>query len=80
MGSALDDTALIQHNDLVGAHDRGQPMRDHQRCAVARHPLQRILNFPFGMAVECRSGLVEHQDRRAFENRARDRDALLLAA
>src|SRR5713101_10094015 len=26
VSSALDDTALIQHNDLVGAHDRGQPV------------------------------------------------------
>ena len=80
MGSALGDAALIQHDDLVGADDRREPVRDHERGAVARHPLQRLLDFVLGMAVERRGRLVQHQDRRRLQHRARDRHALLLAA
>src|SRR5207253_5749600 len=78
--AALDDHALLEHDNLVGADDRREPMRDHERGAVARYPIKRILDFLLGMAVERRGGLVEQQDRRTFENGAGDGDALLLAA
>ena len=55
-------------------------MRDHQRGAAARDPLQRFLDFMLGVAVERRGRLIEHQDRRRLQHRARDRHALLLAA
>ena len=62
--AALDDHALVEHDDLVGADDGGEPVRDHQRGAVLRHQLERILDFPLGVAVERGGGLVEQQDRR----------------
>ena len=34
----------------------------------------------FGVRVECRSGFVENQNRRLFQNRARNGDALFFAA
>ena len=46
----------------------------------ARDALERRLDLALGEAVERRRRLVEHQDRRRLEDRARDRDALLLAA
>src|ERR1700733_10131156 len=49
---ALSDAALIEDDDLVGTHDGGQPVRDHQRGAVARDSFQRILDFLLGVAVE----------------------------
>src|SRR5262245_2951540 len=52
MGSALHDRALIQHNDLISGHDGREPMRDHERGAVARHPVERVLDLLLGMAVE----------------------------
>src|SRR5262245_55124466 len=30
MGAALDDFAVFEHEDLIGAPDRGQPMGDHE--------------------------------------------------
>ena len=80
MGAALGDLALIEHDDLVGGDDGREPVRDDERGAVARHPLQRVLDFVLGVAVERRGRLVQHQDRRRLQHRARDRDALLLAA
>src|SRR5208337_5634228 len=51
-----------------------------ERGAVARHPIQRILDFLLGMAVERRGRFVEQQYGRRFENGSCDRHALLLAA
>jgi len=79
MCSTLGDAALIEHDDLVGADNGGEPVCDHQRSAVARYAIERLLDLVFGMAVERGCRLVEHQDRRRLENRARDRDALLFA-
>ena len=80
MGAALGDLALVEHDDLVGGDDGREPVRDHERGAVLRDPLQRVLDFMLGVAVERRGRLVQHQDRRPLQHRARDRHALLLAA
>src|SRR5580765_6635249 len=55
-------------------------MRDDQRRAILGDPVELVLNVFFSMAVERRGRFVEQQDRRALEDRARDGDALLLAA
>ncbi len=36
MRAALDDHALVEHEDLVGADDGRQPVRDDQRGAALR--------------------------------------------
>ena len=40
----------------------------------------RFRDFPLGLVVERRGGLIEHQDGRIVVERARDRDALPLTA
>jgi hypothetical protein len=67
MRAALDDAAGVEHQDLVGVHDRRQPVRDDQRGAAAatcRAGLDRLL----GLRVERRSGLVEDQDGGFFSS------------
>src|SRR5207253_7786817 len=76
---ALDDHALVEHDDFVGTDDGGEPVCDDERGAVSRHPVERVLDFLFGMAVERGGGLVEEQDWWGLEDGARDGDALLLA-
>ena len=71
---------MVEHDDLVGGDNGREPMRDHERGAVLRHALERVLNVLLGVAVERRGRLVEQQDRRRLQDGARDRDALLLAA
>ena len=78
--AAFNDHAVIQHDDLVGIDDGREAMRDHQRGAAARHLFERILNVLFGETVECRGGLVQHQNRRGFQQGAGNRHALLFAA
>src|SRR5258708_39846657 len=52
MGAALDDDAVVEDDDLVGADDGGEPMRDDERGAIVRDEFQRILDFALGVAVE----------------------------
>ena len=78
--AALDDDAVVEHDDLVGADDGGEPVRDDQRGAVVRDLFERVLDFALGVAVERGGRLVEQQDRRRLQDGAGDGDALLLAA
>ena len=80
MRATLDDAALVHHGDLPGTLDGGQAVRDHQGGAVAHQALQRLLDQLLRFGVERAGRLVQHQDRRVLEDRARDRDALALAA
>ena len=80
MLALLDDLAAIEHDDVVGMHDRGEAMGDDEAGALARHALERVLDLALGMAVERRSRLVEHENGRRLQNGAGDRHALLLAA
>jgi len=80
MRPALDDHALVEHQNLVGADDGREPVRDHQRGAILRHAVERVLDVALGVAVERGSRLVKEQDRRCFEDGARNGDALFLAA
>src|SRR6185437_157218 len=80
MRATLDDLASIKHDDLVGADDRGKPVRDHQGGAITRNSLERILDFLFGMAVERRGRFVQKENRRSLQDRACYRHPLLLSA
>src|SRR5262249_60874978 len=80
MRAALDDLAVLEHQDLVGAADGREPVGDDEGGAAGAQRLQAILNHRFALAVEARGRLVENQDPRVGENRARDRDALPLPA
>ena len=52
-------------------------MSDEHERGIARE--ERVCDAPFGRFVERGRGLLEDQDRRAFEQRAGDRDALPFA-
>src|SRR3954470_11585799 len=78
--AALDDPAVVEHHDLVGVPDRRQAVGDRDRGPALRQPVERRLHVALGLGVERAGGLVEDQHRRVAQDRARDRDALLLAA
>jgi hypothetical protein len=76
----LHHPALVQHDDRIGVADRRQPVRDDERRAVARQPLERLAHRRLAERVEVRGRLVEHQHRGILEERARDGHALALAS
>ncbi len=80
MAAALDDLAGLDHQDRVGMHDGVQAMGDDDGGAVLAEMLDRLLHLLFGLRIQSRGGLVEQDDRRVLDQRARHRDALPLAA
>ena len=76
--AGLDDTAAIEHADQVGTNDGRESVRDDDRRAALHQAAQRRLDLSFGLAVKRRGRLVEQQDRRIPEHRARDCQALPL--
>ena len=79
----LLDDAVVEQQDAVGdRHRLGLVVRDVQRGQSERDDqlAQPGARFLAQLGVEVRQRLVEQDDRRVVDQRARDRDALLLAA
>src|SRR5207237_9973706 len=76
----LDDAAVIENDYLVGVADRREAVRDRDRRAALGQPVERLLHQPLGLGVERARRFVEDEDRRVAQDRAGDRDALLLTA
>ena len=75
-----DDPTVVEHDDLIRQRDRGEAVGDHERRA-SRHRLgERQLDALLGRGVHRGGRVVEHQHARVGQQRARDRDALALAA
>src|SRR5262245_63302559 len=80
MRAALDDAAVVEHQDGVRVHHRGQSVGDHQSGASLGDALELRLDGLFGPGVEGRGGLVEDQYTGVLEERASYGDALLFPA
>jgi hypothetical protein len=78
--AAFDDTAFVEHDDLVGVDDGRQPVGDDQAGAAGRDRAERRLDRALRQRVERRGRLVEQEDLRALQDEARDGDPLALAA
>ena len=77
----LDHAPLVEHQDAVGADHAREPVRDHQRGAARHEPVERLPGSSASLSASTDGErLVEHQDGRVAEQRARDGDALALAA
>ena len=80
MSAFLDDIAFVEHDEAVETRDRRQPVRDRDDSAALHQPVELLLDRRFDLRIERRGGLVQHQDRRVFEDHAGERNALALAA
>src|SRR3989338_7073425 len=78
MIALLHDTALMQHNNGVGARDGAQAMSDRQNRGCAAQQRQRLLNHCLRMAGDIRGGLIENQDARLARQRAGEGEKLPL--
>ena len=79
MSATLDDLSLPHYKDLVGFTDCAQSMRDDEARAIGHEPFQSFLNQLLGGCVHASGRLVQDEDRRIFQQRARDAHALLFA-
>ena len=76
----FNDSAVVEDHDAIGILYRRQAMGNHQRGAVGHQFVESRLNMPLGFRVQRGRCLVQNQDRRVLQQRARNRDALPLAA
>ena len=65
---------------MVGAANLRQPVRDQQGGATLENAPHRALDLVFGVAIDRAGAVVEHQNARVAQKRARNRDALALPA
>src|SRR5579864_7234368 len=68
----LDDRTFIQHENLVRAHDRAEPMRDDHRGAALQNVVHIAEDIAFRLRVQCRGRFVEYQQTRIVIQRPRD--------
>ena len=78
--AVFDDAPELHHESLMRVDDVRKPVRDHECSLVACGAPQFFLNRTFVGRTERRCGLVEDQQQRVLQQRARNRDALLFAA
>ena len=66
----LNNGAVIEYCNLVAEAAGGEPVADINRCSVRHHLAESRINFRFGNRVECRSRLIEYDERSIFIERA----------
>jgi hypothetical protein len=70
----------LHAHDPVGHRKARRPVRDQEDGAARQCAARAFEEFDFALRIEHRRRLVEDQDRRILEQRARQRDTLLLPA
>ena len=80
MSALFDLAAAVEHDDLVGTDDGGEPVGDHDHGLARHEPLEGLLNQVLVLGVGERGRLVQHHDGRVRDDRAHDGYPLLLAA
>ena len=80
MRALLDDAALVEDDDAVGAAHRREAVGDDERRAALHQVREGAGDERLGLGVELRGRLVEDQDRGVLVDRPRDREPLALAA
>ena len=78
--ASLHDLSLLHHQNLVGAADGRQPVRDHKRGAALHEIREPVLDHLFRFRVEARGCLIENQDAGLGQNSAGNRNPLPLAS
>ena len=72
--------AVVEHDGAVGDLDGREPLRRDQHGAAGERGAEVLDEVALGLRVDRRHRVVEHDDARARDERARERDALALAA
>ncbi len=80
VAAGLGHASLVHHQDAVGADDARQAVGEDERGAPDHEAIEGFLNDLLVFGIDRGQRLVQNQDRRIAQKRARDCDALPLAA
>src|SRR5664279_5275263 len=78
MGADRDDPAAVQQRNPVGQQHRRGAMRNDQRGGSDQDRSKRLLHECFGVDVQGRQRIVQHQHGRVPDHRPRQRQSLAL--
>src|SRR4029453_6096118 len=79
VGSALDDTAAIKHENLVCVHDSRKPVRDYDGSTVEHQSLHPFLDESLRCRVHACRRFIQNQNWRILQECTRNRKPLLFA-
>src|SRR5581483_4111189 len=77
--AVLDDAAVLDGDDPIGASNRGEPVSDNEDRPPFTNPPHILMDDAFAFVIERAGGFVENQNARIAHQGARDRDALTLS-
>src|SRR5208282_5566316 len=78
--AAFDDAPALDYENLVGAADGGEPVRDDERGAPAHQVAEALLDERLRLRVQAGGRFVQQEDARVRQDGAGDGDALPLAS
>ena len=79
VGAALDDASALEHDYQIGAADRGEPVSDDERGAVAYDLGEGPLDLVLGADVDAGRRVVEDQNGRVEQQGPSNGEPLPLA-
>ncbi len=80
MRTALQNATFFDHQDLLRAPNRGQPMRDNERRAPLHQEAEPVLNHGLALRIEGAGRLIQNQNAGIGQDRPCDRQTLPLTA
>src|ERR1700686_4780951 len=80
VSAAFDNLSLLDHQNLIGAPNSRQAVRDHKGRAALHQVGEPLLNHLLGFGIEAGGGLVQNQNAGFSQNGACNRDPLPLPA
>ena len=80
VGADFNDFSLFENHEPRGVAQRAQSVRDGKSGAAFNQSRDGVLNLFLGVGVDGSGRLVENQNARVVQNRARDTDPLPFAA
>ena len=79
MRALFAQAPFVEDEDAVGVLNGAEPVRDHQRCASLKQPVERLADLQLGLRVHTGCRFVENQEPRVVGQGAREADELPLA-
>ena len=79
VGADFDDAPVVDHDDAVRLHGRGQAVGDEHGRARLEQDVERRLDPGLGLQVEVGGGLVEHEHAGMGQEGPAQGDELALA-
>lgn len=80
VSAVLNDLSVLEHNDLVGVHERRSAVRDKEDRGAAELFSESRAYLCVGLGVNGGKRVVKHHDGRLFGQHTRNCGALLLTA